>query len=179
MRTCAKQRINKGTGIWGKRWTQAQRGRGVSGVRNWVGLAGGVERDGEGQVSVGWGQEGSSRHLHPGGSIPGPWLSDLAPWECALPPGRGFPHICLTPWCPLVMTWECGAALGQVFLSREFGPVWHVVHPGVFSVGCLGKEIREECVCVGDGWEQLEIGRNVGGDGGKAECLPGRGSGYR
>lgn len=132
-------------------------------MRNWVGLAGGVERDGEGQVSVGWGQEGSSRHLHPGGSIPGPWLSDLAPWECALPPGRGFPHICLTPWCPLVMTWECGAALGQVFLSREFGPVWHVVHPGVFSVGCLGKEIREECVCRGDGWEQLEIGRNVGG----------------
>lgn len=27
--------------------------------------AGGVEQDGEGQVSVGWGQEGSSRHLHP------------------------------------------------------------------------------------------------------------------
>lgn len=52
--------------------------------------AGGVEQDGEGQVSVGWGQEGSSRHLHPEGSIPGPWLSDLAPWECALPPGWGL-----------------------------------------------------------------------------------------
>lgn len=36
------------------------------------------------------------------------------------------------------MSWKCGAALGQVFLAREFGPVWHVVHPGVFSVDCLG-----------------------------------------
>lgn len=76
--------------------------------------------------------------------------------------GAVQPHICLTPWCPLVMTWECGAALGQVFFSREFGPVWHVVHPGVFSVGCLGKEIREECVCVGGtaggSWRLGEMG---------------------
>lgn len=36
-------------------------------------------------------------------------------------------------------------ALSQVLLSREVGPVWPMVHPGISSMGCLGKRVREGC----------------------------------
>lgn len=69
----------------------------------------------------------------------------------------------------------------EMWCSLETGlplqGVWHVVHPAVFSVGCLGKETREECRgwlgAVGAwekwGWE--------GGNASKAYCLPRRGQG--
>lgn len=187
MRTFAKQHTNKGTGIWGKRWTQAPRGRGISGAKNWVGSAGGGfpehgvwSRMGRDRFLWGGGRRGAAGTYIPAAGaflIPGSvtWYPGNVP--CLL--GGGCPAAHLpNPLVPLDDDMEMGCSLGTGLPLQGVWPIWHAVQPAVFSVGCLGKETREECGgrlgAVG-AWEKWRGGGNAS----KACCLPRRGSGCR
>lgn len=132
-----------------------------TGATSWVGLVRdehsgvwtGLRR---GRFSLEWGQAGERQapRLPVAAFLsraPEPWRNDRVPWESALPPGWGLSN--RTPaqpsWCHLEMTWKCGATCSQVPFSKEFGPVCPMVHAGVCSVGCRGKEMREECGATG------------------------------
>lgn len=114
------------------------RGRGISGGKSWVGLAGeSFPEWGGGVCGPGWGgtrlslgcrqAQGVACTLHPSiiviPELASPWepcpralAHDLPAWESVLTPGWGLPsHTPARPtWCHLEMTWEDGVASSQV-----------------------------------------------------------------